>query len=81
MVLGGYYPYVLIFHWYTDPGSLIIHWFITPVYFQPVVNLYFWLWLYIFSDFRTAPDTAVRRETAIIIGNTVIQALPGTPGF
>ena len=40
-----------------------------------------WLRLHIQSDCHTSPVTVIRRETNVILGNTFLLDVPGTPGL
>ena len=75
------YPFVLKFHGVTLLCALPIHGIIIYVQSCPTGNKYAWLWPYILSDCCTASINSVRQENPVALGNTILQALPGTSDF
>ena len=67
--------------WGYCPCELTIHRDITPVYFCPTGGRCPWLRFYILYDFCTDLVTIGRCKNTVILGNPVLRALPGTPGF
>ena len=79
MILWVKYPCVMNFHGNNAPCALPIYMDITTMYFHPEGYLHPWIRFYIRVDLRTAPVTDVRNYTTVILGDTVLLALTGSP--
>ena len=77
----GKRSHVVIFHGSIETHTLLTHGDITNMCLLPTGDLCPCQWLYIRSDFYTAPETSVICEATIVLVNTVLQALPGTNWF